>query len=483
LVAQPTSAVDFIDDVFARPLLDATPDGILLIDRHGSIAFANRQAGTLLAPDGEALVGRSVEDLVPDDLRGVHRAHRASYDAAPSVRAMGSGLLLRAKRTDGSEFPVEISLSPLRLDDEPFTVAALRDVTERVRAEDHLHRVLSTLDASDDAVFFFDAETLRYSYVNQGAVRLVGYSVEELLAMTPLDLNPSESDASYLALVASMLTDADRAVVRQAVLMAQDGTEIPVEKTFHVGPVGRDGSRWIVVLARDIRDRLAAEEELRRSQAALQRTEQVLVLAEDRERIARDLHDTVIQRLFGAGLQLQATMGSCDDRTRERLERVVGDLDDTIKELRTAIFGLQGAVAAPEGVRGRLFGTVTEAAAGLACEPRLELQGAIETLDERTVENLVAVVREALSNVARHADAASVRVSVTVDDDVTITVVDDGKGVPEQVVGGRGFENLRRRAADLGGTLDVRPGPQGGTALCWRVPVPRGGVRRGPRSP
>ena len=194
-----------------------------------------------------------------------------------------------------------------------YTVAALRDVSDRVEAEDHLHRVLHTLDASDDAVFIFDAESLRYSYVNDGAVRLVGYGRDELLAMTPLHLNPNATEADYRRLIETLLVNPDHAVMHEAILVAKDGHEIPVEKTFQSAPLGRGDTRWVVVLARDISERLAAEQELRRSQDALREAEQVLVLADDRERIARDLHDTVIQRLFGAGLQLQATSSSTDD--------------------------------------------------------------------------------------------------------------------------------------------------------------------------
>ncbi len=256
---------------------------------------------------------------------------------------MGAGLLLRARRVDGTEFPVEISLSPLSMGGDTYTVAALRDVTERVEAEDHLHRVLHTLDASDDGVFIFDADTLRYSYVNDGAVRLVGYDRVELLNMTPLHLNPNATEADYRHLIETLQADPGHAIIHEAILVAKDGREIPVEKTFQSAPTGRDGTRWVVILARDISERLAAERDLRRSQDALREAEQVLMLADDRERIARDLHDTVIQRLFGAGLQLQATSTGADERTRERLQATITDLDETIKELRSAIFALQGS--------------------------------------------------------------------------------------------------------------------------------------------
>ena len=97
--------------------------------------------------------------------------------------------------------------------------------------------------------------------------------------------------------------------MRRSILLPKDGSEVPVEKTLHSATASRDGSRSVITLARDITDRLAAEAELRESQDALRQAEQVLAVAEDRERIARDLHDTVIQRLFAEGLSLQAAVG------------------------------------------------------------------------------------------------------------------------------------------------------------------------------
>jgi len=122
-------------------------------------------------------------------------------------------------------------------------------------------------------------------------------------------------------------------------------------------------------------------------------------------------------------------------------------------------------------VRGRLFDVISETGHGLGFEPRLELDGPIESLDEPVIENLVAVVRETLSNVARHAGARNVRVTVRVGDEVALTVVDDGRGVPDEVMGGRGLTNLARRADDLGGTFEIGPAPEGGTAVAWVVPA------------
>jgi signal transduction histidine kinase len=231
----------------------------------------------------------------------------------------------------------------------------------------------------------------------------------------------------------------------------------------------------VITLARNITERLAAEAELRQSQDALRRAEQVLAVAEDRERIARDLHDTVIQRLFAEGLSLQSTMAGVGDpqRTRARLESAVDGLDQTIKELRMAVFSLQGAASAPGGLRGRLLQVVTEATDGLGFEPRLQFDGPIESINDEIADHLMPVLREALSNIAHHAQAGHVRVTVSVADDVTLTVSDDGIGVPAEVLGGRGLINMAKRARDLGGDFTISPQPSGGSLLTWQVPAQR----------
>ena len=462
-------------DDFAWSLLDATPDATLIVAGTGEIVFVNDHAGELFGFDLAELLGRVVDDLLPEALRAVHRAHRTRFRVEPTVRAMGAGLELLARRSDGSEFPVEISLSPLHLDDDVFVVAAVRDVTERVAAEDQLHRVLATLDATDDAVFIFDPVTLRFSFVNEGAVRLVGYRRDELLTMTPLHLNPYTTESEYRRLVEDLFADGAASLVRRSILLAKDGSEVPVEKSFHSATSGRDDRPSVITLARDITARLAAEAKLRQSQEALRQAEQVLAVADDRERIARDLHDTVIQRLFAEGLSLQAAMADVGDRqrTRARLESAVDGLDETIRELRTAVFSLQGAASAPGGLRGRLLELVTEAADGFGFEPRLQFDGPIESMDIGIADHLVPVVREALSNIARHAHAGHVRVAVSVADDVTLTISDDGNGVPAEVLGGRGLTNMATRARDLGGDFTIAPEPAGGSVLTWRVPAER----------
>jgi signal transduction histidine kinase len=208
---------------------------------------------------------------------------------------------------------------------------------------------------------------------------------------------------------------------------------------------------------------------------------QHLVVVEDRERIAADLHDTVIQRLFGVGLALEAARPLASPELAERIRRAVVDLDETIRELRSSIFALQQPPSGNRGLRSQVLALASEAAVGLGFEPHVRLDGPLDS-DVRpdVAEQLVPMLREALSNVVRHAGAGRVGVTVAVSPsgELVATVADDGVGlVRRERPGGRGVGNMARRAENLGGTATVEPRPDtSGTVVTWRVP--EAGYRR-----
>lgn len=200
-----------------------------------------------------------------------------------------------------------------------------------------------------------------------------------------------------------------------------------------------------------------------------------LALVEDRERIARDLHDTVIQRLFATGMSLQSAVRLVTSDPGAAIGRIGGavdELDTTIKQLRTAIFDLEQAKATHDGLRARILALAREAAVPLGFDPRVVLDGAIDTaLHDNVGNELVATLREALSNVARHARATRVDVEVVVDGEVRLTVTDDGLGPPsDDLPVGKGLRNMGDRAAKLGGALQLRAALGGGTVVEWTAP-------------
>lgn len=201
-----------------------------------------------------------------------------------------------------------------------------------------------------------------------------------------------------------------------------------------------------------------------------------LSLIEDRERIGRDLHDTVIQRLFATGLSLQAVIPRVTDDPQvvAKLERAVDEIDATVKDIRATIFALQPRHERPDGLRARLLDVVDEVAGALPSAPRVRFDGPIDTSVPRAVADVVIpVAREALTNVAKHARATEAIVEVTVADGyLSVRVLDNGVGFGH--LGGEGFglRNLNDRAVALGGTFTIG-GRQGGagTELWWSIPL------------
>ncbi|MCU1693421.1 MAG: histidine kinase [Frankiales bacterium] len=198
-------------------------------------------------------------------------------------------------------------------------------------------------------------------------------------------------------------------------------------------------------------------------------------LVADRDRIGRDLHDLVIQRLFATGMRLQSVLRLVPTNPAEAVRRVdlaVDDLDATIRELRSTIHGLQAPLDGRPSLRARLLEAVDAGTVHLGFAPSLRLDGLLDTLvPEETAEHVLATVREALSNAARHASASTVVVSVALRGGVVQVVVeDDGVGV-DPSAGSSGLRNLASRALELGGELVLDAGPLDGARLTWRVPV------------
>jgi two-component system, NarL family, sensor histidine kinase DevS len=200
---------------------------------------------------------------------------------------------------------------------------------------------------------------------------------------------------------------------------------------------------------------------------------QRLVLFEDRDRIARDLHDLVIQRLFATGMSLQgATALMRDSDGARRVQQAVDALDETIRDIRSTIFSLQSrGEDEPLGVRGRILAVVDEMTASLGFAPALRMSGPIDTLvPDHIADQMLAALREALANVAKHAQASRADVTVEAGPDLVLTVRDNGIGLTK-TTRRSGLANLAERAAELGGSLRTTAAEGGGTELEWRVPL------------
>ena len=207
----------------------------------------------------------------------------------------------------------------------------------------------------------------------------------------------------------------------------------------------------------------------------IHRLREQLVVFTDRDRIARDLHDVVIQRLFAAGLSIQSLRRfTTGESALSRIDSVTKELDETIRDLRNTIYSLRADSGEPELLSSRILQTVRNVARPLPFAPHLALTGDVDSIvDDTTTTHLLAVISEALSNAVRHSGAQAIRVSVTVTDATLIlTVEDNGRGFSDAATPGNGLANMEHRARELNGSLTITSVPKKGTTLVWSVPAP-----------
>jgi signal transduction histidine kinase len=240
--------------------------------------------------------------------------------------------------------------------------------------------------------------------------------------------------------------------------------------------VGRHpGAMPLAPAATEMVGSFAAQAAVALELADARRAAELFTVLQDRERIARDLHDLVIQRLYATGMSLQGTLPMIErPELAERVSRAVDALDDTIGEIRSAIFALQARHDIKEpGFRGQILDIAAEMSGPLGFAPSLSMSGGLEErVPAGIAEQARHALREALSNAARHARASRVDVTVEVGRDLLLVVRDDGVGLPPSTRRS-GLANLAERARQLGGTLQVGPAGENGTELRWQVPLSR----------
>ncbi|MGA9679659.1 MAG: PAS domain S-box protein [Mycobacterium sp.] len=319
-------------------LLESAPDAMVIVASDGRIMLANAQTDQMFGYRRQALIGREVKMLVPPRFRDSHERRRTSFFANPEPRRMGAGLHLWGLRCDGTEFPIEVSLSPLRTDQGVLVSAAIRDITEQLAVQ-------------------------------------------------------------------SELADA----------------------------------------------RAKAE-----------------VFAE-RDRIAGELQDHAIQRVFAVGLALQAAISRARSAdVQQRLNAAVDDLHAVVHDFRRAIFGLRDRSSNITGLRQRLDEVIVQLSGDL--DTTVQYKGPLSVVEAALAEHAEAVVKEAISNAVRHSQATRLTIAIDVADELSIDVVDNGKGIAHDITGA-GLGNLRQRAEAAGGTLTIGDRPGGGAWLRWVAPL------------
>ncbi len=305
----------------------------------------------------------------------------------------------------------------------------------------------------------------RIVYANRSIHSLAG--IADLTGSTIEDLVPDDvrsRHGRYREAYAAAPTQRPMGSGLELALRRADGAQVPVEVSL--SPFEDDGQLYVIAIVRDISERHAVQQRLAIAG-------QQLALAAERERIGRDLHDVVLQHLYGIGLTVQSIAAGADPVVTVRLDDVVDEIDKIIAAVRTIVFTLGSS--SERGALGQELGdVVAQASRVLGFTPTLRLEGPVESvLSDAVRGEMVTILREALGNVARHARATQVEVVIAVRGEaIAVSVADNGTGIPDDGVkpGGHGLASLRSRARALGGECTLANAPTGGAVLSWSVP-------------
>lgn len=247
-----------------RVIMDNMLDGVITINEQGIINTVNKAAEMLFAYKADEMIGQNVSLIVPEPHARMHDSYLSNYHNGGEAKVVGIGRTVEGLRKNGSTFPMELSVSEVELDGVRTYTAILRDISERTYAEKRLKQFKDTLDQTLDCVFMFDARELRFFYVNEGALKQVGYSREEMLALHPFDIKPEFSETKFREMIKPMLNGELVSLNFETIHQHKNGQTVPVE-IFMQYVTPKNGPARFVAIVRDIKERKQAAAALRQA--------------------------------------------------------------------------------------------------------------------------------------------------------------------------------------------------------------------------
>jgi PAS domain S-box-containing protein len=500
-----------------RATLDAALDCVIRIDRHGLVTYFNAAAARTFGYRAEEVVGRELaEVIIPPSLRDAHRAGLARHLATGEERVLGRRIELTAMRSDGTEFPVELTVTRIDLSGAPVFTGYVRDITERRKADHELDTARNRLEAIANeqgalrrvATLVAKGATQRevFDAVCEETGRLLGATNVNLAHFTEDGYNLTAAGWSLRANhvptgtrlpldgeTINLIVRRTRAPTRVETYEGVEGELAALLRRLGIrsevaAPVDVQGAIWGALIAgsdqaepfpEGTEARLASFAELiatavgnATARAELIAAQRRVIEATDaaRRRLTRDIHDGAQQQFVNTLLNLQLTQQkwlSAPDRAKELLDLAAREAAAGIEELRELAAGIHPAILSDRGLAAALDALAARMPIPVSLDvAELDLPPSIEA-------SIYFFCSEALTNVVKHAAATSSSVSIRIQDDVlTIQVQDDGVGGARFDSGGSGLLGLHDRVAALEGTLDLSSRPRSdGTTLTATIPI------------
>ena len=446
-----------------RGLLESAPDAMIVVDRQGQIVLVNAQVEKLFGYQREQLFGQKIEILMPERFRARHPEHRRGFFTQPRVRTLGEGGDLYGRRRDGTEFPVEVSLSPLETEDGMVVSAAVRDITARKGAEEELRQLV---DFMNQIVVVLSSEG-KVIHANRVARDYTGLTLDEYRSVDVVGRVIHPDDVGKMRVTRKHGISGNEPFEIEARTLRKDG----VYRWFlyRYNPLVEQGRviRWYAT-GTEIESRKQEEERVRKENVRL----------EERTRIAQELHDTLLQSFMGASMRLGAAMNSLppDSPVKPKLDPILQLMEQGIDEGRSAIQGLRSSDLRTLDLVLALSGVQQELSVEPDVDFRVSVAGRQQPLRPPIKDEVYRIGREALVNAFRHSGAKRVDFELEyADSDLCMRVRDNGCGInPEVLEAGReghwGLAGMRERATRIGGLLKISSSANTGTEVQLSIP-------------
>jgi PAS domain S-box-containing protein len=464
-------------------IVESAMDAVITVDEHQRVAQFNKAAERVFRWPRNAVLDQPLEMLIPERFRAAHREHVNQFGrTATTSRSMGAQTVLRGLRADGEEFPIEASISQHDESGHKFFTVILRDVTERMRAEELAGRsearLRNILDSAMDAIITVD-DSQHIVLFNAAAERVFGCPRAEAIGAPLAWFIPERFRAAHPDHIRRFRDTgtSSRRMGQQRIVVGlrRNGEEFPIDAS--ISQIEEHGRHFYTVILRDVTERVRAEEALRASREEIKELALAAnnVREQEKSRVARELHDELGQALTALKIDvvwmkqnLSAPTAQLAGKLTEMQLLVDGTVAATRRissDLRPLVLDDLGLAAAVEWLV-QSFTTRTGVACELAVSSELELQDPYAT-------TVFRVLQESLTNIAKHAEATQVEVSLHREGARTVLhVADDGRGFDTSAPrksGSFGLLGMRERAALLGGEIKIDSAPGKGTRLELRI--------------
>ncbi len=450
-----------------RAIWEAAVEGIITIDERGSIESLNPAASRIFGYTPEEIVGQNVSVLMPSPDREKHDGYIANYLRTGHAKIIDIGREVVGQRKDGTSFPMDLSISEVRLGDGRMFTGLVRDITERKRSEAALReseqRMRAILETAVEGIVTIDERGV-VELLNPAACRIFGYSPHEVIGQNVSVLMPAPYHESHDSYIGNYVRTGHAKIIgigREVVGRRKDGSVFPME--LSISEVRLADRRLFTGFVRDISERRQLE------QAVAAAAEQ------ERARIARELHDGLGQQLGGLLFMmngLQRDLKSAHAKQAETAAQLSKELATAITQARNLSHELYAVPPQPDGLVEALGNLAERVAAerGIACA--FAGEAALLVHNQAVASHLYRIAQEAVQNALKHSRATRIDIELTQRrDGLELSVRDNGIGFPTgRNSRGLGLHTMEQRARLIGGQLFVHSKPDGGVEVICRVP-------------